>query len=56
MVFYGIVIVGAIALTIWLVRSPLTRAHRRPHETPDQVGKRAGGIQYNDWQDPKPLD
>jgi hypothetical protein len=56
MVFYVIVIVAAIALAIWFVRSPLFRAHLRRHETPGEVGQRVGGIQYNDWQDPKPRD
>ena len=56
MVFYGIVIVAAIAFTMWFVRTPAFRQRLRHGKSPDQAHSRADGIQYNDWKDLPPRD
>jgi len=44
MVFWGIVIVAAVALVIWFVRTPLFRAHLHGHgRDPGEQGTRVEG-------------
>jgi hypothetical protein len=44
MFFWGIVAVAAIGFAVWLVRSPLVRAHLRGHGSdPGEAGTRVDG-------------
>jgi hypothetical protein len=50
MIFYGIVIVAAIVIVTWFVRTPLFRQHRRGGgKDPGQAGSRGvgSGSSYN---------